>query len=115
MTDLVRFLDAASKGVWSNIRMDNHNPCWIGVAETGVRVKKSKFGMFGRKLYDDNISNSAITALALSKLYQDNLTPSEMRHPLLKSFTNAVLHCSTIEEVRKVLNDRYPEADFEEP
>lgn len=114
MTHLVRFLDAAPKGVWSNIRMDNNDPCWIGVADTGVLVKKSKIGVFGRKLYDESISKSANTALALSKQYQDDMTPSEMRHPLLKAFANAALHCSTIEEVSKVLNDGYPEADFEE-
>lgn len=114
MTHLVRFLDSGPKGVWSNIRMENNNPCWIGFAQTGVRVKKSKVGMFGKTLYEKNASDSANTALALSKLYGDDLTPSEMRHPLLKAFTNAVLHCSNLEEVISILNDEYPEEGFEE-
>lgn len=114
MTNLLRFLDAGSKGVWANIRMDNNDPCWIGVADTGVLVKKSKVGMFGTKLYNEKTPKAASTAKALHDRDSDDLTPPDMRHPLLKAFTNAALHCSDLEGVKRVLNDNYPEAEFEE-
>ena len=114
MTHLHAFLDAGPEGVWANVRMANNDPCWIGVADTGVLVKKSKIGVFGTKLYDENTTTSANTAKALHDRYPTSLTPPNMQHPLLKAFTNAVLHCSDIEEVKRVLNDDYPEAEFSE-
>ena len=33
--------------------MNNNDPCWIGIALTGVLVKKSKIGVFGAKLYEE--------------------------------------------------------------
>jgi|TARA_Y100000294_G_C8335832_1_gene248611 hypothetical protein len=94
--------------------MDNNDPCWIGVAHTGVLVKKSQIGLFGSKLYDEKITVSSNTAVGLSKRFQTSLTPPDMQHPLLKAFTNAALHCSDIDEVRRVLNDDYPEVDIDE-
>ena len=107
VTHLSSYLDAGSEGQWASLRMDNNDPCWIGVAQTGVLVKKSKIGMFGSKLYDKNVTASTNTARGLSKRFPTNLTPPDMQHPLLKSFTNAVLHCSGIEEVRRVLNKNF--------
>lgn len=79
MTELIRFLDDDHKGRWANIRMDNGDPCWIGIAQTGILVKKSKMGLFGAKLYEEkNIYKAAKTAQALSEQYLDNLTPDEM-------------------------------------
>jgi hypothetical protein len=52
MTEFVRFLDADKKPRWANIRMDYRAPCWVGIAQTGVLVKKSKIGMFATKLYN---------------------------------------------------------------
>lgn len=105
MTKLVQFLDQKDKGIWANIRMDNNDPCWIGVAQTGVLVKKSKIGMFGAKLYNENLADSVSCENKLREAFPDDKTPPEMEHFLLKAFTNAVLHCSSIEEVKRVLND----------
>lgn len=112
MTKLHAYLDAGTKGVWANIRMDNNDPCWIGIADTGVLVKKSKIGMFGAKLYDEKVTVAVNTAMGLSQRFPDELTPSDIQHPLLKAFTNAVLHCDDIGEVKRVLNNDYPEADI---
>ncbi len=114
MTNLLRFLDAGPKGVWANIRMDNNDPCWIGVADTGVLVKRSKIGMFGAKLYDEKPPKAAVTAIGLHNLFVDDLTPTDMRHPLLKAFANAVLHCPDLEEAKLLLNDHYPEPELNE-
>ncbi len=110
MTELIRFLDDDRKGRWANIRMDNGDPCWVGIAQTGILVKKSKVGMFGAKLYEEkDIYKAAKTAQALSEKYQGDLTPEEMWNPVLKSIVNAILHCSNLAEVTKVLNEAYAE------
>ncbi len=106
MTRLVLFLDDNRKGRWANIRMDDESPCWIGIAQTGVLVKRSKAGMFGRKLYHEkNLHRAANKAMTLHEVFSDDLTPAEMWNPVLKAFTNAILHCSTIEEVERILNE----------
>ena len=108
MTKLVRFLDDDHKGRWANIRMDNGDPCWVGIAQTGILVKKSKIGMFGAKLYEEkDIYKAATTAQALSEKYQDDLTPDEMWNPVLKSIANIILHCSNLAEVTRVLNEAH--------
>jgi len=53
MTELTRFMDHNWKGRWANIRMDMGDPCWVGIAQTGILVKKSKVGWFGAILYEE--------------------------------------------------------------
>jgi hypothetical protein len=108
MTELIRFMDDDRKGRWANIRMDNGDPCWVGIAQTGILIKKSKVGLFGAKLYEEkNIYKAAKTAQALDLQYPDNLTPDEMWNPVLKSIVNAILHCSNLGEVTRVVNEAY--------
>jgi len=102
MAILKDFKDEGAWGCFANVRMDNGDPCWISIASEGVRVKKSKVGLFGEKLYESKEPGKTVTTLW--KLYPEFLTPPEMKHPVLKAFTNAVLHCSDIDEVKKVLN-----------
>ena len=104
MTELMGFHDRKAR--WARLRMDNGDPCWIGIAQTSVLVKKSNIGMFGAKLYEEkNLYEAAKIAVALHNLYPNDLTPPEMRNPVLKAFTNAVLHCSNLAEVTRVLNE----------
>ena len=111
MTKLQNFKDG-SAGCFSNIRMDNNDPCFISVAQTGVIVKKSKLGIMGSKLYSCNdIYTAANTAKALHYLYPDNTLPDGFLNPVLKSFTNAVMHCSRISEVVIILNEAIQNAE----
>ncbi len=108
MTELIRFLDDDRRGRWANIRMDNGDPCWVGIAQTGLLVKRSRIGLFGAKLYEErNIYNAEKAAEALSYYYPDDLTPDGMWNPVLKSVVNAILHCSNLGEVTSVLNEAY--------
>jgi hypothetical protein len=105
MTQLHSFKDTESF-CFANIRMDNNDPCYIGVAQTGVIVKKSKLGLLGSKLYESGtVYDAAKTGMSLHQLYPNNLTPQEITNPVLKSFANAVLHCSNLGEVARVLNE----------
>ena len=108
MPELISFLDDDRKGRWTNIRMDNGDPCWISIAQTGILVKKSKLGLFGAMLYEEkNMYRAARTAEALSRLHTDDLTPTTMKNPVLKAITNAVLHCNSLGEVTRVLNEAF--------
>ena len=101
MTTLKDFTDDG-RACFANVRMDNDDPCWISIASSGVIVKKSKIGLFGEKLYSCQQPGKLV--VILMENYPDSLTPSEMTNPVLKPITNAVLHCSTIDEVKGILN-----------
>ena len=104
MTTLKNYKDGKA-GCFANIRMDNGDPCFISVAQTGVLVKKSKLGMRGPKLYESRDAyHAAKTGQALAALYPDSHTPDGMTNPILNAFTNAVLHCSTLAEATRVID-----------
>jgi hypothetical protein len=103
MTKLHSYEDSRTS-CYANIRMDNGDPCFISVAQSGVRVKKSRIGFLGAKLYEQGVYDAAMTAKALAYLLDERLAPEDMTNPVLKSLTNAVLHCSTLEEATRMLN-----------
>lgn len=92
--------------------MGDRSPCWISVAQTSILIKKSRFGLFGSTLYRCGIVEGAEIGCALWKRHYDDLTPKEMRHPILKAFVNAVLHCSSVREVQQTLAEQKPETDL---
>jgi hypothetical protein len=99
-------MDNDRRGRWANIVMDNGDPCWIGIAQTGVLVRKSRVGLFGAKLYEEkNVYKAAKTAQALDALYPSKLTPSSMSNPVLAAFVNSVLHCRDLAETTRILNE----------
>jgi len=109
MTKLVDFTDNG-KACYSIVQMSNGDPCWIGIAQTGILVKKSRLGFLGAKLYEEkNAYKAAMTAKTLSFKYPDDLTPNDMFNPVLQSITNAVLHCDNVAEVAIVLNEAFKE------
>ena len=85
--------------------MDNGDPCFIGVTDTEVLVKKSKVGFFGPKIYQkqNRLWRVDRNFEILEGLYPNILTPDRMTNRWLRSFTNAALHCSTIAEFADVL------------
>jgi hypothetical protein len=84
--------------------MDNGDPCYISVARSGVLVKRSRIGFLGAKLYEQGVCDAAMTAKDLAYLLDERLAPEDITNPVLRSFTNAVLHCSTLEEATRILN-----------
>jgi hypothetical protein len=104
MSRLHSFKDSKG-GCYANIRLDNGDPVFISVAQSGVVVKRSKLGFFGPQLYQSRtLYDAGATAHALHVLFPDYAGPDEISNAALRSFTNAVLHCSTTAEVANVLN-----------
>ena len=84
---------------------DYREICQISVEQTGVIVKKFIKGMVGLKEYGrEAVYDADKIGTVLHQLYPDDLSPQEMKNPVLKSFTNAILHCSNLDEVTRVLN-----------
>ena len=88
--------------------MGNGDPCWIGITQSGVLVKTSKMSLLRAKLFDEsNDYKLAKTAMSMNEQYEDDLTPQEMWNPVLKAFVNTILHCSSLAEVSRSLNEVY--------
>ncbi len=105
MAKLVSFQDNKS-ACFANTQMDNGDPVWISIAQTGILVKKSRLGMFGAKLYEEkNVYKAVETAKALCEQYPNDITPEGISNPVLKSVVNAVLHCYNSAQVAIVLNE----------
>jgi hypothetical protein len=111
MTKLHNYKDGKT-GCFANILMDDGDPCFISVAHTKVLVKKSNIGMLGEMLFQENeVYKAGNTAKALKFLYPERLTPDGITNPVLNAFTNAVLHCSNLGEVTRVLNEAVSDAE----
>src|ERR1700733_14808364 len=115
MPVLLHFADSKAGGHGATIRLDSGEPCTVSIAQNGARVKKSRLGFLGPVLYkDNNLDQTKLTAKALLFLFDDNLFPLRYRNkndeinwfsPVLSSFTNAILHCSTCAEVAVTLKE----------
>lgn len=108
MPRLLHFADPSKRrpGRGATIRLDSGEPCTISIARSGVRVKKSRFGVyFGPLLYNEgNLHKVALTAEALSRQFPTSLLPPGFTDPVLRAFANAIFHCSSCAEVAITLN-----------
>jgi hypothetical protein len=103
MAAVVRFVDDG-QACWALLRLDNGDPCWISVAQTGVLVKKSKMGLFGQVLFQGDVDAAAVKAADLDEQYPLQRCPEGMSNQVLRVFVNAALHCDRATEVRYNFN-----------
>lgn len=109
MGQLIRYLDGKN-GCWSRVDLENSDPIWIRVAQNRVLVKKSKMGFLGATLFKETVVYQAEkTADALDfqndKSISNELLPAEMKNPVLRAFTQAVLGCRSANHVSVLLNE----------
>jgi hypothetical protein len=90
----------------------NHAYSALRPAQSWVRVKKSRYGIFGSLLYSERRADrTALTARALGLQFPDNLLPAGFKTPLLCAFANAILHCASSSEVSVTLNEAIARAE----
>ncbi len=105
MGKLVRYMDEGEAGCWSRVDLENGDPVWISVAQTGVVVKKSRLGLMGATLYkESNLYVVAETAQALDAQSGEYLTPKGMVNLVLRAFTQAALECTSAAQLAARLN-----------
>lgn len=95
MSKIIRFGDSKYE-CWSRVNLDNNDPIYISVAQTGIIIKKSNLGIFGSTLYK---SPDVITAADLAQKLDANIekytTPSGITNPVLKALTQTALDSDT--------------------
>ena len=88
MPELLHYSETTGCGV--TLRLDNGEPCLISVAQTGVRVRKTRFGFLGSILFDEkNVYLAARTAMGLHELFPRWMLPVTIKNPVLSAFANA--------------------------
>lgn len=103
MTELLDFIDS-NTARWARFRLADGDPCWLGIAQSGVLVKRSRMGLLGRKIYEEkNLNQAAQLMHALEMRFPEDRTPSGLWSPVLQPIANAILHCGTIDEVQATL------------
>ena len=104
MQRVLYFSDGGARGIGATIRLDNGSPCTVRCASIGVRVKRTRWGWFGPVLFEEkNVEQAARTAMVLAVQFPNNLLPMRLNNPVLRAFTNAIMHCSSSPEVANVL------------
>ncbi len=92
---------------WAVLKTDNGDICHISVAQTGVKIKKSRFGLFGKVLFNESPRVSNRVGFILSELFpeSDSRFPRELYEPhfVLSTYGNALLHLVSAQEVATVL------------
>lgn len=104
MATLIRYMDS-SMGCWSRVDCENGDPIWIGIAQTGILVKKSKLGFMGAQLFhEQDLHKIGEICNKLSLLIEQDNLPPDIQNPVLRLFTQICLNCSSALEVCNVLN-----------
>jgi hypothetical protein len=103
-TKLILYRDT-QRHCWARVDLASGEPIYISVARSGIIVKRSSLGLFGRKLYRSNIHRAAITARALEAQTRSRLTPDDMTSPALRAFTQAALEARSSDELASRLNN----------
>lgn len=104
MTRLICYQEKGQKSGWANIQMSSGDQCWVEVKQKSVVVKRANSAIFGVKLFEIRDIHKATELARTFDNQHPNVTPDEMRHPLLKPIVNAILHCGNLAEVTRVLN-----------
>jgi hypothetical protein len=112
MATILRFADSRARGCGATVRLPSGEPCLVSVARSSILVKKSRYVFLGAVLYrETDVYKNARTAMALAYLFPDDQTPRGISNPVLRSFFNALLHCSSCAEVCVVINEAVQRAE----
>jgi hypothetical protein len=99
------FADDSKRGCGATVKFPTGEPCMMSIAQSGIWVKKSRFGLFGAVLYNEkNAFINAQRTGALAYLFPERRYPDGITSLNLRAFFNALLHCNDAAEASVTLN-----------
>jgi hypothetical protein len=103
MAKLIDFIDDRF-GCRSRVQLDNGELIWIRINNAGVLIKKSRFGIFGQKLFNVSEPDKLIgTIISLNKQINYYSISQDINNLVLRLFTQIALNCNTTYEIKEVL------------
>ena len=114
MGRLIRFVDSPNGACWSRVDIESGEPVWISIAQNGVLVKRSRLGLFGAKLYEEqDIHKCVDVGRVLNAQIVEYSTPSGMTNLMLRAFTQVALEAASAADfcarIGKARHTRPPE------
>jgi len=96
----------------AKIPINNGDYCWIKFTRLNLTGKRALFGVLKSSIYSErSLQRIQLKSLALVKHYPVDRTPNALKNPILKSFVNAILHCTNMAETEYILNRPEPEIE----
>jgi len=109
VAEVLDFIDS-QRARWAKLRMPNGDPCWVGIAASGILVKRSKLGLMGPVVFSERNAEQAVQLMrALEDRFARDLTPIGLTSPLLRPVVNAIMHCNDLDEVSRILSSTLSE------
>lgn len=91
MGKLVRHMDS-SRGCFARVDFAPGDPLWISIAQNGVLIRRSRLGLFGRRVYGETDTfEAARVARVLATLCPDVSSIEGVHTPMLSAFLAAAL------------------------
>jgi hypothetical protein len=82
--------------------MESGELCYISITMTGLTIKESDLGFFGKTVLRINSSDLAWLTRSLYEVQDDDLTPPDITNPVLKVITNKVLHLKSLGDIAEI-------------
>lgn len=103
---ILYFGDSSERGCGATVILESGEPCLLSIAQSGIWVKKSRYGIFGATLYNEkNVYINARRTGALAYLFPVKQFPDGISSLNLRAFFNAILHCRSAVDVCTTLNE----------
>lgn len=89
---------------FATLTLESGEPVFISVAQSGVVVKKSKTGLFGKVIFKGDAAQTAHLCMDLDSKYGDTDVPGSARNPVLKMFIKSALNARDVNELSSILS-----------
>jgi len=113
---LIRYIDDA-RACFSRVDWRSREAAFISIAQTGVLIKRSRYGIFGAKLYVETDIHSCMEMsrvldnVILSKSSSLRL-PKTLADPVLRSFTRLAIETNSAVEFRTRIEEANRHCNF---
>ena len=78
-------------GFGATVKMESGETYSVSFAHNGVLVKKTRFGIFGPKIYEvEDFGEMVEMVEKLNDLFPENKLPVEFENPIIRAFANAI-------------------------
>lgn len=99
MNKLINFIEIFPDVFISCICLQSGETCRVQILDCGISITNGNDEVYGDVIFEADYESLTFLALALERNQHQDLTPNEMISPPLKIITNALLECSSLNEI----------------
>src|SRR5262249_24827649 len=85
----ILFFADGKHGCGATVRLESGEPCLLSIAQSGILVRKTRYGFFGAELYNEkSVYQNTRRTGALAYLFPTKRFPDSVSNPILRTFFN---------------------------